>query len=150
MAKKSYKKLLVKKYVKKHSPSKRSSSKRSSSRVRSHYRTVKKTRVKSHYRMKGMGHLLQMYGGASAELEAEHNACLVKYKEFMRVHGEVTQSISDLRSNNSSKSEINEQISEANKIREEIKDLVDGAGKCKEKQAALLESLKEVTHNVTE
>jgi len=170
MVKKSYKKLSVKKYVKKHSPSKRSSSKRSSSkrssskrssskrnsskrsssRVRSHYRTVRKTRVKSHYRMKGMGHLLQMYGGASAELEAEHNACLVKYKELMGVHEEIRQSISDLRLNDASKSEINEQISKANDIREQIKDLVDGAGKCKEKQAALLESLKEVTHNVTE
>lgn len=154
MARKSYKKRSAKKSVKRHSSkrssSRKSSSRKSSSRVRSHYRTVRKTRVKSHYRMKGMGHLLQMYGGASAELEAEHNACLVKYKELMGVHGEVRQSISDLRSNGATKSEINEQISKANDIREQIKDLVDGAGKCKEKQAALLESLKEVTHNVTE
>lgn len=155
MAGKSYKKRSAKKSVKRRSSSKRSSSKRSSSRksssrVRSHYRTVRKTRVKSHYRMKGMGHLLQMYGGASAELEAEHNACLVKYKELMGVHNEVRQSISDLRSNGTSKSEINEQISKANDIREQIKDLVDGAGKCKEKQAALLESLKDVAHNITE
>lgn len=150
MARKSYKKRSAKKSVKRHSSSKRSSSRKSSSRVRAHYRTVRKTRVKSHYRMKGMGHLLQMYGGASAELEAEHNACLVKYKELMGVHGEIRQSISDLRSNGASKSEINEQISKANDIRDQIKDLVDGAGKCKEKQAALLESLKDVAHNVTE
>lgn len=141
MARKSYKKRSAKKSVKKHSSSKRSSSRRS---------TVRKTRVKSHYRMRGMGQLLQMYGGASAELEAEHNACLVKYKEMMGVHNDIRQSISDLRSNGASKSEINEQISKANDIREQIKDLVDGAGKCKEKQAALLESLKEVAHNVTE
>jgi len=164
MAGKSYKKRSAKKSVKKNSSkrssskrssskrssSKRSSSRKSSSRVRSHYRTVRKTRVKSHYRMKGMGHLLQMYGGASAELEAEHNACLVKYKELMGVHEQIKQVISDLRSNGASKSEINEQISKANDIREQIKDLVDGAGKCKEKQAALLESLKDVAHNVTE
>lgn len=162
MARKSYKKRSAKKSVKRHS-SKRSSSRKSSSKRSSkrssrrssrrsskRSRTVRKTRVKSHYRMKGMGHLLQMYGGASAELEAEHNACLLKYKELMGAHGEVRQSIADLRSNGASKSEINEQISKANTIREEIKELVDGAGKCKEKQAALLESLKEVTHNITE
>ena len=157
MARKSYKKRSAKKS---HVPSsKRSSSRKSSSRSSSRSssslsskrsRTVRKTRVKSHYRMKGMGHLLQMYGGASAELEAEHNACLLKYKELMGAHGEVRQSIADLRSNGASKSEINEQISKANTIREEIKELVDGVGKCKEKQAALLESLKEVTHNITE
>jgi len=100
--------------------------------------------------MRGMGHLLQMYGGASAELEAEHNACLIKYKELMSTHEEIKQSISDLRSNGGSKSAINEQIVKANVIREEVRDLVDGVGKCKEKQAALLENLKEVTSNVTE
>lgn len=155
MARKSYKKRSAKKSVKRHSSSKRSSSRKSSSRksssrVRAHYRTVRKTRVKSHYRMKGMGHLLQMYGGASAELEAEHNACLVKYKELMGVHAELKRVYEDLKSNGASKSEINEQASKANDIRSQIEDLVDGAGKCKEKQAALLESLKEVTHNVTE
>jgi len=150
MPRKSYKKRSAKKTVKRHSSSKRSSSRKSSSKVRGHYRTVRKTRVKSHYRMKGMGHLLQMYGGASAELEAEHNACLVKYKELMGVHAAEKQVWEDLKSNGASKSEINEQASKANDIRAQIEDLVEGAGKCKEKQAALLESLKEVTHNVTE
>ena len=161
MARKSYKKHSAKKSMSKNSrksssrkssvrKSSRKSSSRKSSKVRAHYRTVRKTRVKSHYRMKGMGQLLQMYGGAAAELESEHNACLLKYKELMFLHTDVKQSIDSLRSNESPKSEINEQIKKANGIRTEIEDLVDGAGKCKEKQAALLESLKEVTHNVTE
>lgn len=144
MAIRSYKKQSAKKNIKRRLSSKKSSSKHSSKKSSNH-----KTRVKSHYRMRGMGNLLQMYGGASAELEAEHNACLVKYKELIDSHEKVKQLITDMRLESSSTSEINEQISNANNIREEIRNLVDGAGKCKEKQAALLESLKEVTGNVS-
>jgi hypothetical protein len=66
----SYKKRSYKKSPKKHSKGRRSKSTKRSSKKRS----ARKQRVKSHYRMRGMGTMLNMFSGAAGELEADYQA----------------------------------------------------------------------------
>ena len=54
----------------------------------------RKTRVKSHYRMRGMGHLLSMYGGAGESLETSYNE---KRTNFLRAREEFNSEKDKLR-----------------------------------------------------
>ena len=78
--------------AKKHSAKKHSVKKQihSSPKVR----TARKTRVKSHYRMRGMGVLLNMYGGASEALEQEVAA---KRKELADLNAQLSAEKSEAR-----------------------------------------------------
>lgn len=57
--------------VKRHSAKKHSVKRHSSKKHRSPKKHTRRSRVNSHYRMRGMGVLLNMYGGASEALEQE-------------------------------------------------------------------------------
>lgn len=95
--------------------------------------------------MRGMGHLLSMYGGAAAELEEAHKQCLEQYKEMIQKHTEAVTAKDELKNNGADKSSINAAIRNANDIRNKIVELVDAADGCKAKQKALLDNINQVT-----
>lgn len=128
----SAKRSSLKRHSAKRHSAKRHSAKRSSPKKST--RTVRKTRVKSHYRMRGMGVLLNMYGGASEALEQEVAS---KRKELADLNAQLSAEKSEARRQQIKAAMEKVQVG-MDAAKEKMKQLLRGAAETAGKAAAAL------------
>lgn len=107
------------------SSSRRSSTRKSYVSKSSHKKSNRKERVKSHYRMRGMGGMLSMFGGAVEQVESDYQA---KREAFLQAQAEYKQE------NDKRNREKLRQIMESAKV---------GMYKAKDKMSAILKGVEE-------
>lgn len=100
------------------------------------------------YKMKGVGLLLNMYGGATEEIEKCHEQYKQKHKDLIKQHNELSEQIKTAKQNNEPKKEINKMIMSANKLRKEIEFVVSQFKVCEEKVLELLKNVNEMSNSI--